>query len=79
MIPGQRDGTARWHGFIMKYIGERHKLVACAECPSVYKILDSAGRSNPGVIHVDDLCLVGFVKWLKEQLLPSIEENFEVI
>ena len=42
MIPGQRDGTARWHGFIMKYIGERHKLEACAECPSVYKILDSA-------------------------------------
>ena len=78
MIPGQRDGTARWHGFIMKYIGERHKLEACAECPSVYKILDGAGRSNPGVIHVDDLCLVGFVKWLKEQLLPSIEENFEV-
>ena len=27
---------------------------------------------------MDDLCLVGFVKWLKEQLLPSVEENFEV-
>ena len=78
MIPGQRDGTARWHNFIMDYIGRDHKLSSCAECPSVYKIIDPKGRSNPGLIHVDDSCLVGFVKWMSKSLIPSLEKTFEL-
>ncbi|CAE7214928.1 unnamed protein product [Symbiodinium sp. CCMP2592] len=78
MLPGQRDGTARWHQFIMNYIREEHKLTSCAECPSVYKIVDPKGRVNPGLIHVDDLCLVGFVQWLLKELVPSFEKTFEV-
>ena len=78
MIPGQRDGTARWHSFIMDYIGRDHRLSSCAECPSVYKIMDPKGRSNPGLIHVDDLCLVGFVKWMTKSLIPSLEKTFEL-
>ncbi|CAE7270738.1 unnamed protein product [Symbiodinium sp. CCMP2592] len=78
MLPGQRDGTARWHSFIMDYIRERHPLSVCAECPSLYKLKDAKDRSNPGVIHVDDLCLVGYVKWILQQLVPSLESTFEL-
>ncbi|CAE7242878.1 unnamed protein product [Symbiodinium sp. CCMP2592] len=78
MLPGQRDGTARWHSFIMEYIREKHQLSVCAECPSLYKLKDAKDRSNPGVIHVDDLCLVGYVRWILQQLVPSLESTFEL-
>ena len=73
MIPGQRDGAAKWNKFIMDFLRQRHKLEICAECPSVYKV-----QGHPGLIHVDDLLLLARLSWLMRTLVPELKDKFKV-
>ena len=73
MIPGQREGSSKWHQHIMKFLRDRKPLQVCPECPAVF-LLDS----NPALGHVDDFVLVARTMWIKQVCLPLLQSEFQI-
>ena len=73
LIPGQREGSAKWHQRIMKFLRDRKPLETCPECPAVFRL-----DSNPALGHVDDFVLVAKTVWIKQVCLPLLQSEFQI-
>ncbi|CAE7295462.1 unnamed protein product, partial [Symbiodinium microadriaticum] len=65
MIPGQRDGTARWHSFIMDYIGQDHRE---------HVILEDGVVIKPLADHAVNMCKLLEVPLSKRVPTPCTKE-----
>ena len=72
MIPGQRDGSARWNQHIMQYLRDRGELEICKEAPAIYRF-----QSHPGMTHVDDFLTVAKTRWIRQTYIPLLEQEFQ--
>ena len=74
-IPGQRDGTSRWHAWFMQHLRMRGEVEVSSTCPALFRIKNTS--MSVGIVHVDDALLFGRRSDL-EVLLAKLKEVFEV-
>ena len=73
LLPGQRDGAAKWNKYMMQFLSDRMPVELCAVCPAVFK-----ADKNPGLIHVDDLLVLARKSWLMGYLVPELKKEFTI-
>ena len=71
-IPGQRDGSLKWHDYLMSYLKTKCKVEVCKACPAI--VIVDGGRM---IVHVDDMMVVAPKHWLMKVFIPFMEERFD--
>ena len=80
-LPGQRDAAAMWHSDVSSYLKEVCSLRQCAENPVLFCSTNPDAVSTDvfavGLLHVDDLMLVGLQSEL-DRIEQCIEKHYKI-
>ncbi|CAE7246058.1 unnamed protein product [Symbiodinium sp. CCMP2592] len=73
LLPGQRDGTIRWHESFTEYLDSKLGLEPYVPCPALFKLKNVAVA---GLLHVDDLFSEGQRKGL-DVMVSCVQEKYK--
>ncbi|CAE7490627.1 unnamed protein product [Symbiodinium sp. CCMP2592] len=73
LLPGQRDGTIRWHESFTEYLDSKLGLEPYVPCPALFKLKNVAVA---GLLHVDDLFSEGQRKGLNV-MVSCVQDKYK--
>ncbi|CAE7239270.1 unnamed protein product [Symbiodinium sp. CCMP2592] len=73
LLPGQRDGTIRWHESFTEYLDSKLGLEPYVPCPALFKLKNVAVA---GLLHVDDLFSEGQRKGL-DVMVSCVQDKYK--
>ena len=77
LLPGQRDGTAKWHRKLSQCLETDVNATACAAYPSAFRCNTPHGAVFLQT-HVDDIEFLGKRAAVKQDFKPAMEKHFKV-
>ena len=77
MLPGQRDGTARWREKLADDLKMEVSATVCSVSPNIFRC-DTRLAPIYLQTHVDDIEYVGMLQAVDECLIPAMEKSFKI-
>ena len=77
LLPGQRDGTAKWHARLTECLREEVNASCCVAYPSMFSCNTPHGPAYLQT-HVDDIEFLGKRAAVKNDFKPAMEKHFKV-
>ena len=77
MLPGQRDGTARWREKLADHLKTEVSATVCSVSPNIFRCDTRLGPIYLQT-HVVDIEYVGMLQAVDECLIPAMEKCFKI-